>query len=134
MANPKLTLRVQALYTDAYSQNASIQATLEPEYQSQVHGSFDIPEATAAGPFDIPFGSVDEATAVLVRNLTGQDVNVSVNGGDLQYDTLPDGKSILLAFPCAVGGTSITAVQVTTTAQMQVGGGHIAYDVWGDPV
>lgn len=134
MSNPKVTMRVQVLYQDAYSQNAAIQATIEPEYQSQVHGSFDIPESTAAGPFSIPFGSVDGATAVLIRNLTGQDVDVDVNGGDLAYPTLPDGKSFLLAFQAGAGGTPITAVTVTTTTTMQVGGGHIAYDVWGDPV
>jgi len=131
MSNPKVTVRTQVLYTDAYSQNASIQATIEPEYQSQTHGSIDIPDTTGAGAFDIPFGAVSDATCVLVKNLTGQTVDVSINGGDLAYTSLADGKSFIFACQ-GTPASAITAVQVTTGAT-QVGDGHIAFDVWGDP-
>lgn len=134
MSNSKVTVRAQVSYVDPDGQNQSLPATvLEPEYTAQVHGSLDIPDATAAGPFDIPFGSVDKATAVMIKNSTGQALDVSVNAGDLTYTALPDGKSLLIALPCTPGGSPVTAVTVTT-GDVQAGAGTVAYHVWGDPV
>ena len=132
MSNSKVTVRSQILYTDAYSQNAAVNVTVEAPYQAQNHGSIDIPDTTGAGSYDIPFGSVTSATCVTVRNFTGQPVNITVNGGDLAYTGLADGKSFLLTLE-AMPDTAIAAVQVTTLST-QTGAGHIAYDVWGDPV
>jgi len=134
MPNSKVTVRAQVSYVDAYGQNQSLPATvLEPEYTAQVHGSLDIPDATAAGDFVIPFGSVDKATAVMLKNSTGQAIDISVNAGDVTYTALPDGKAVLLALPCTPGLAPITAVTVTTGAT-QDGAGTVAYDIWGDPV
>ncbi len=133
MANKSITLLANLSYVDAEGRNATLpQLTISPEYQAQTHGGFDLPEATAAGDFVIPFGSVAKATCVVVINQSGQPVDVSVNAGDLLYTALATGKSLLIALPMAPAD-AITAVTVTT-GDVQAADGSVAFHVFGDPV
>jgi hypothetical protein len=133
MSNKKVSVKASISYADADGATANLpQLTFEPEYQAQVHGSYDIPDTTAAGDFVMPFGPIAKATALVIENKTGQAVDVSINGGDVAYTGLADGKGLLIALPM-VPVDAITAVTVTTGA-VQAGAGSIAYHIWGDPV
>ncbi len=134
MSNKKVTCKASISYIDADGQSATLpQKTIDAEYQAQVHGGFDIPDTTVAGDFVIPFGSIAKATAVLIENRTGQAIDLAINGGDVGYEALADGKDLLFIASMLPGGSTPISNITATTGTTQDGAGVIAFHIWGDP-
>jgi hypothetical protein len=100
-------------------------------YQGQVHGTVDIPDTQAGGTeYDIPFGTIAEASMVFVSNRSGQTVDVKTNGSTDIAFSLPNGGMFLLSANAL--GTGLESIKLITTAT-QSGAGEIEYHVFGDP-
>lgn len=136
MSNKTASVRITCSYTGTENESASLPATIVGcAYQAQTHGTVDIPDTTVTDTtYDIPFGTVAEATMVMVKNGTGQDLWLKWNSANIESHRqfLPNGGVALIAMPALPGDYKTTAVSVTTTAT-QSGAGVVAYHVFGDP-
>lgn len=107
--------------------------TLTAPYQASSESTIDIPDATAAATdFDVPFGSVASATAVLLKNQGNQALDVSFGASEDVAFELPPGAMVLYASPTDPT-TPLASITVTTTAE-QDGEGKVACMVFGDPI
>lgn len=102
-------------------------------FQAMNLGTLDVADTTAAATtIPIPFGAVaNGASALLLRNRTGQEVNVAINGALTPSHTIPTGGVQLIASAGLAVDTPITSLNVVTTAT-QAGIGYIDYFVFGD--
>lgn len=112
----------------------SVSSTVAPLYNAVSDGTLDVPDATAgATAFAIPFGGVGVgATFVWVKNRSGQDMIVKINGS-LALFNLPDGGEISISAANMPTSTKLTALSLTTTATVTPAG-TIEYFVGGDPI
>ncbi len=133
-ANLSATLGVTLSYKNGEGVVTAITPLSVPcAYQSQGHGTIDVPDAeTSATPHRIPFGSIDAATCAVVYNRTGQDLEVSVNGSDTG-ENLPAGGVYTYGGPLAPLARPLTGLCFKTTAS-QSGAGLIDFHLFGDPV
>ena len=84
MADKNAVFGVSLSYTDPGGVAASAPAqSVTVPYQALSSGTLDIPDAAAASTdYLIPLGSIDTAvTGVMIRNSSGQELDVSLNGG-----------------------------------------------------
>lgn len=66
--------------------------TFQASYNAQNTGSHDVPSGTApATEFPIPFGSVNKAKLLVIKNLMTTDVNVKLNGSTDLITLAPQG-------------------------------------------
>ncbi len=110
---------------------------LAAQYQSQSHGTIDVPDTTvSATEYPIPFGSVDDgASLMILENRSGQDLEVNLNGkdDDTHHHDIPIGGVLVLGGLHASAGHPLLSAVVVTTAT-QSGAGLISYRVFGDAV
>ncbi len=133
MANKIATVKVNVSYTDADDKVQNLaQATIPVEYQAQLHGAYDVPDATEAGTFLINFGSIAAANFMLVKNGLSVPVDLKLNSGAIWYEGLAAGASAILAVPSDSFNTPLSAICVVTH-DPQVGDGAIDYHLFGDP-
>lgn len=101
-------------------------------FQGDSMGTIDVPDATAGSTaFSISFGSIAKATLVIVKNRTGQDMTLKINGS-AALQNLPANEVVMFAAPALGASADLTAVSLTTTGS-QSGAGYIDYFVFGDP-
>jgi hypothetical protein len=103
-------------------------------YQAMTYGELDIPDATAASTeFPVSLAGIGTAaTGIMLKNESGQELDVEFNGGTEKPFSIPDDGLVMLAFPAAPAETPITALTVTTSAE-QTGEGLVKYWAFGDP-
>lgn len=134
MSNKNAVFGVTCSYTGpgGTAISAPAQSVTVP-YQALSSSTLDIPNATAASEeLTIPVGSIDTAvTAVMLRNSSGQELDIEFEGGSENPFSIPTGGLVLLAFPSEPAETPITAITVTTSAE-QSGAGAVHYWVFGD--
>ncbi len=137
-ANLNARLGVTLSYTNEEGGTSTMTAiAVAAKYQSQSHGTIDVPDTTAADTeYSIPFGSVDEgATLMILENRTGQDVEVKINGQAVvsHHHEIPAGGVLVLGGPLASAESPLLSAVVKLSAT-QAGAGLVAYRVFGDPV
>ena len=102
-------------------------------FQGMSVATIDVPDAEAsATAHAVPFGSVDEATMVLVQNSTGQTLDIKINGAAAVSHQIPNGGCQLIAAASAPS-TALASVSCITTG-IQSGEGKIYCWVFGDAV
>lgn len=134
MSNSSASLKLVLSYGPPGGGTASPpQLSVVAPYKAQSIGIIDVPDGeSTATEHDVPFGAVeDEATLVIVKNKTGQDLIVKLNGSLALQHLAPNGV-LVHAAPAAAGGSPLTALSLTSTAE-QDGDGSIEYFVFGDP-
>lgn len=112
----------------------AVSSTVAPTYNAVSDGTIDVPDSTAgATAFTIPFGAVGVgATFVWVKNKSGQDMSVKINGS-LALFNLPNGGELSISSAALPAATPLTALSLTTTATVTPAG-SIDYLVGGDPI
>jgi hypothetical protein len=126
MSAATITLKIS---TSGFS---DISATLSPEYTGINGGRYDLPEGLGDPTpvtVDIPFGSVSAANLVYAKNMSGQDLAVTLDGVLLD-DPLPHGKAMSLILD---GLAVFETLSFTTTAAIAGADRHIEYRIAGDP-
>ncbi len=130
MANKTASFAITLTYKDESDGNQRRLNTIEADFTSFVTGALDVPDETVeATVFTVPFGSVELATAVWVKNSSTQALLLKLNGeGD---KNLGVGEEFVIVDPS--GSSTPTAITLTTTVAVE-GDGTIEYRVFGDPV
>lgn len=120
--------------TTITSPTRSIADVVLPPYQALSDGILDVPDTTASATvYTIPFGGVSVgATLLHIKNKTGQDLIVKLNGS-LAIFNLADRGEITVTMAALPVSSKLTAATLTTTAT-QSGAGQIEYLCAGDPV
>lgn len=132
MANKTATFFTRINYVDEDDEDQVMTSTVAVEYNAFLVGELDVPNATAGSTaYSIPFGSVTNATGVWIRNATGQDLTLKINGSAALH-LIKTGSDVVLPAD-GVSGGPLTAVSLTTTAT-QSGEGQIEFFVAGDPI
>lgn len=133
MSNSMAVLRYSVSYTGADGRHTSTTAVSCP-YQAVNTGTVDAPALTAgAHTYAVPFGAVAEATLVVIKNRTGQDLDVKINGAAAASHSVPANGVLVLGGPTAPTETPIESVDLIST-DAQVGAGAIDYHVFGDMI
>lgn len=134
MANQTASLTV-SLSFPLGSENPALEFTTSCPFTAGQPGYMDIPGATLANvAFAVPFGTVASPTVVYVKNLSGHDMGVRLNGAVAdEYQIPANGQAIFGGFPAAAAANPLASLSlVTTTAQ--VTDGQVFFAVFGDPV
>lgn len=133
MENKNATLKLTVSYTDPANEVVVHSQSVTCPYQAQTHGSVDVANATAGGTvIAVPFGAVAAATCAILKNRTGQELLVKVNGNTDEDESLPANGVRVFGSPTAAAETALASISVTTTAT-QSGAGSVEYHVFGDP-
>ena len=121
------------LRTNVTAPTRTIADQVAPPYRALSDGIIDVPDTTAsATAYSIPFGGIGTgATLLHVKNKTGQDMIVKINGS-LALFNLPTNGEVTISAAALPASTPLTALSLTTTAT-QSGDGTIEYLVAGDP-
>lgn len=105
-------------------------------FLAQETSGIDVPDATALGTeIDVPFGGVsDFATLALVKNKTGQDLKVKLNGNPPSHNaTLVAGT---VSFSLPAGWTNFLGVQLGSAhgtpgiLAVHIAGGNVIVQSW----
>lgn len=84
---------------------------------AQSVGELDVPSSTTVGTeLAVPFGTVDAAKLLVIKNSLSAEVGVKLNGSLTANFTLGPGQIMAIAGPTAGTGTPLTSASVTTTA------------------
>lgn len=113
--------------------SASAAFSMSIPYTAMSIGILDVPDLTpGATEFLIPFGSVDEAFALVIKNTNTQPMGVRLNAAVTVADEyqIAVGGELIIAHPVSSVANELTAASVTTTAG-QSGPGTIQYFVLG---
>lgn len=130
MANSTATAKIVLSYFGAMNTSLEAKPNVSALYQAQVSSTIDIPDATsAATSFPVAFGSISDASMVMIYNSGNADLEVTVNSSATPVP-LVAGGIFLVGGPTVSG---ITSVSVETTAE-QSGEGKVSTYVFGDPV
>ena len=134
MANQTATLTT-TLSFPLGSENPSLEFITNCPFTGSQTGYIDIPGATlSAVSFAVPFGSVASPTLVFLKNMSGHDLGVRLNGAVAdEYQVPANGQQVLIASPAAAGANPLDSVDVVTTTA-QVTDGQVFFAVFGDPV
>ena len=93
--------------------------TFQASYNAQNVGTLDVPSGTPpAAVFDIPFGSVGKAKALIVKSMMTSDVDVKLNGSASVAFTLPPQGKFEYETPMdpSTGTYPMTSASITTLA------------------
>lgn len=128
MPNNDAVARLTVTYVGPSNENTRIpQITATVPYQSQAHGTIDVPDTTVGNTsYDIPMGSLSSAGMALVVNKTGQVLNVTVNESEGAY-VLADGEAQIFVAKGFIVSMS------AALGDVQAGAGIIEYHLFGDP-
>jgi len=137
-ANLNARLGVTLSYTNEEGGSSTMSPiAIAAKYQSQSHGTIDVPDTTSADTeYSIPFGSVDEgASLMIIENRTGQDLEVKINDQNVgsHHHDIPAGGVFVLGGPNKSTVHPLLSAVVKTTAT-QSGAGLVGYRVFGDQV
>ena len=136
MSNKTATAKINLSYKSA--SGASVvwpEFSVGAPYQGANVATIDVPDtATEDTEFDVPFGSIESASLVLIVNRLGQDILAHINPGEdtNPTHTIAPGGSFLHA-GSTVGGTPISAMKLVLTAN-QTEPGLLECLVFGDPI
>jgi hypothetical protein len=112
---------------------SDISATLSVEYTGINGGRYDLPEGLGDPTpeiIEVPFGSVEKASLIYVKNMSGESMIVQLNGDAPLDEQLAHGKTIVYL---AEGIPAMTGLTLTTTAPIAGADRHIEYRIAGDP-
>lgn len=132
MSNKQITVKLTRTYPNLDGLPVTSSTTKVVDYNGQNEGTIDLPAGTTAAEFDIPFGSVANATYLEVENKSDQEALVKLNGSATLYSVGPDGW-LILTEASVPDGTPLTAASLTLEDDT-VAAGEIRYRVLGDPV
>lgn len=99
-------------------------------YTAMEMGTIEIPDLTViATVISLPFGSVDNAQALYIKNTNNQDMILRLNGSANLMSIQPGGV-YMVAYPTSPSGTAISSADLVLSAA-QAGDGIISYFVFG---
>jgi hypothetical protein len=127
-----VTLGVQWTPPSAAANSGSSTFPVTGTYNAQNVGQHDIPVATPPGTvFAIPFGSIQAAKLLLIRNMMSSDVGVRLNGHVTDDFLLPPGGELIYAAPSAPGSNPVASASIVTVGSPTVIE-NVIYFVMGD--
>lgn len=135
MANSVATLKLALTYAAPGGQSVTVpQQTINAAFQASSVGFVDIPDATAGDTeIPVPMGSIGTgATLCILKNNSGQDLKVEINGAAAPSHDLPAGGFTVIAMADLPTARKLTAISVATTG-VQAGAGSVEYFLFGDP-
>lgn len=101
--------------------------------EGQLVTTFDVPDTTAdCTEYNMPFGSVDKAQYIKIRNRTGQELKMYLNGGSEHIRMAAGVSTWTIEAEEGPACQGVTAIMLKTT-QQQVGAGYIDFMIFGDP-
>jgi hypothetical protein len=112
------TVTVSIVYTppSAPTNSGTVSLTVPVSLDAQNVGQIDIPASTApATALAIPFGSVNSARIILVKNLTSQELVLKLNGG-LAISNITANGEFLYVCPTDPLALPMSSASLTTTA------------------
>lgn len=142
MSNKLAVLKLYLSYTGPTGdQIAPSPVQVQCPYTSEVAGTIDVPDTTAAAhDYSVPFGAIaTECTCALIVNNTkngvnpGTDLGVKINGAASESHRIPPGGALLIAAPLAATGTPRLTSLHLIVKTTQAGDGQIAFFLFGDP-
>jgi hypothetical protein len=126
------TVTVSITYTppSAPANSGTVSLSVPVSCDAQNVGQIDIPASTAPSTaLNIPFGSVNSARIILVKNLTSQELVLKMNGSLAISNIAANGE---LCYVCPIDPLAVplSSVSLTTTAAF-LGPESIQYWVFG---
>jgi hypothetical protein len=113
-------------------ETVTAQIAVVSPYESESSGQVDIPDGTTSdSAFELPFGSVEEATSLFVKNTNTQAMGIVFNEGEGATFELPPNGVLLIAMPTSPGEAGVTAISVVTTAT-QEDDGVVQFAIFGE--
>lgn len=112
------TVTISITYTppSAPTNSGTVNLSVPVLHDAQNVGRIDIPASTAiATAIDIPFGSVNSARVVLVKNLTSQELILKLNGS-LAISNITANGEFCYVCPTDPLATPLSSASLTTTA------------------
>lgn len=86
-------------------------------YNAQCAGQLDIPSSTIMGTvFPIPFGSIQAAKLLVIKNMMSTEVGIRINGASVDNFRLASGGELMYAAPSAPTSAPFASASVVTTA------------------
>lgn len=85
-------------------------------YNAQNVGNVDIPTSTPPGTdFEVPFGTVDKAKVIALKNSGSKELELKVNGAVTSTFNVPAGAEVIYASSAEQAASGWTSATVTTT-------------------
>lgn len=133
---PSSSLTASLTFTPPLGGSAcTVQFSGTENYVPQNVGTMDIPIGTpSATAIPVPFGEVDSADVLVVKNRGNQDLGVRLNGLPVSPAVLyqiPPGGELILFNPVAPGGSPLTSAELETTTTQAGVVGEVDYWVFG---
>lgn len=95
-------------------------------------GQIDVNTSVTPGTaFPVPFGSIEAAKVLVIKNMMSSEIGVRLNGAEVDTFRVPAGGFMMYAAPQAPGASPISSAQIVTTAspsQVQ----QVDFFVYGD--
>ena len=132
MPNSLASFKVTLTYPSGGGSVSIPAQSLDVPFQGESVNTIDVPALEAmTTSHAVSFGSVAAATGVLVKNDTGQDLDVKINGAAAVSHSIPDGGVMF------IGGlteptTPISSMALITTEAQGATAGQIYTWVFGD--
>lgn len=115
-------------YVGAGGQTIPLIENVDVPFSEYAASGLGIPDATAgATVFDVDFGTIESATAVLLKNTNNQEMTVTIPA----FDLVPGGV-IIIVQPSQPSADPLDAVTIELT-DTQSGTGLFETTVLGDP-
>lgn len=138
MANKTATIKLSGTYLDAFDVSKALGPfAVQVPYQGIQEGGIDVPDLGPTGPsgtvYDVDFGSVAKATALVIKNETGQELDLQIGPTGPAQFTVPDGGLVAYMANALPSGIALSEAHLTLT-DVQSGAGRISTLVVGDPV
>lgn len=133
MSNSTANVKVVLTYPQGGGTVTPPAISIDAPFQALNVATIDVPDAeTSVTTHAVPFGAVDKATAVLIKNRTGQMLDVKINAAAAASHQLRDGGCMVIA-AAGLPSDDLAAIDLITTG-IQSGAGYIDCWVFGDSV
>ncbi len=117
MSTAQVSTTVRYVAPGGATHSSSFSAS--PSYTASSTGVVDIPDATGdAEEFEIPFGSIDVAAVLFVKNTSLVDLAVRFNGAVANEFRIAPGGFINITQPVAASGLPVESCSVVTIGIM----------------
>lgn len=112
------TLNIQYTPPSAPANSGVASLLVGGTYNGGQAGSIDVPTTIVVSPptvIPVPFGSVDAAKLLVIRNNMSSEIGVRLNGAITDTFNLPPGGEFIYAAPTAPGAIPLTSADVVPT-------------------
>jgi hypothetical protein len=126
------TLNLQYTPPGAPANSGVAALPVQGTYNAGQSGTIDVPTTAQVGDsFAVPFGSVQAAKLVVLKNNLSSEIAVKVNGASAVSFNIPPGGEFMFSIPTAPGANPFAALSFALTAAPTLVE-RISYFVFGD--